>query len=344
MRFLIVGLVAILALIVACQTDDAETDASPTAEPSAPSASTGAPASSPEPTVDSDTASPAPSSTEQPIEDPALGDRVEVGSLDLTVLGIERIDTTPFNQFNNQNFRVFVLATNGRGDVSEEYNVSDFAFELVDMNGITYDAAFGCSGCPGAIDETYLPVGRSVLGYVYFEFPPDRVAVELIYEPLFSLNKARIDLGRVGNEGGVIAPSLVPVRLSNQPTVGDLVQVGDLDLTVLGHGPVDTTRYNQFNDANFSVRVEAVNARGEASEEYNLSAFFAFELIDSDGVHYDSSFGCAGCPEEIDDIDLIRGGRVEGLVYFEVRDEARIVELRYAPLFSLNVARIWIAD
>ena len=259
------------------------------------------------------------------------------------MLGIERIDTTQFNSFNDQNLRVYVLATNARGDEATEYNLSAFwAFELVDPNGVVHDAGLSCTGCPSQIGEVYLPLGRSVLGYVYFEFLPDSEPVELIYEPLLSRNKARIDLTQTGDEAGTRPPASTPERLSGQPEVGDVVRVGSLDLTVLEHGPVATDTYNRFNSANYAVRALAVNARGDADDEYNVSAFLGFELIDTDGIPHDASLGCAGCPEAIDDVDLVRGGRIEGLLYFEVPDDVHIVELRYAPLWSTNAARIWL--
>ena len=96
------------------------------------------------------------------------------------------------------------------------------------------------------------------------------------------------------------------------------------------------------NTANYAVRILALNARGDADDEYNVSAFLGFELIDTDGIPHDASLGCAGCPEAIGDVDLVRGGRIEGLLYFEVPDDVHIVELRYAPLWSTNAARIWL--
>ena len=193
------------------QTPDGDRQATATA----PAAATATPARALTPTATPiSTEAPAGTSTSTPEpapQDPALGDRVQVGSLDLTVLGIERIDTTRFNSFNDANLRMFVLATNARGTESAEYNLSAFwAFKLVDSNGVVHDAGLICAGCPSLIGDAYLPLGRSVLGYVYFEFPPDGDPVQLIYEPLLSGNKARIDLTRTGNEAGTRPPAPTP--------------------------------------------------------------------------------------------------------------------------------------
>ena len=275
-----------------------------------------------------------------PTQDPALGDRVQVDSLDLTVLGIERIDTTQFNSYNDANLRMFVLATNARGAESAEYNLWPLLdFKLVDSNGVVHDAAVTCTGCPSEIGDTYLPLGRSVLGYVYFEFPPDRDPVEFIYEPLLSLNLARIDLTQTGNEAGTRPPELRPERLSGQPQVGDVVRVGSLDLTVLD-GPVATSA---FSGESYAVRILAVDARGDADAVLEL---LGFELIDAHGIHRNASrLVCVDCPgATVGDLDILlaRGGRVEVLVSFEVPDDEHSVEFRYAPLESTNAARIWL--
>ena len=283
-----------------------------------------------------------------PTQDPALGDRVQVDSLDLTVLGIERIDTTQFNSYNEASLRVFVLATNARGAEGAEYNLWPLLdFRLVDSNGVVHDATLLCAGCPSEIGDTYLPPGRSVLGYVYFEFPPDRDPVELIYEPLLSLNSnsARIDLTQTGNEAGTRPPELTPERLSGQPQVGDAVRVGSLDLTVLEHGPFATNNDNPFNSDNYAVRILAVNARGDADAFLEI---LRFELIDAHGIHRNASrLACVDCSaatvdDDISEILLVRGRRVEILVSFGVPDDVHGVELRYAQLESTNAARIWL--
>lgn len=151
---------------------------------------------------------------------------------------------------------------------------------------------------------------------------------------------------------GEAAPSLtggqpVQTRQASQATaerpagMGDLVRVGSLDLTVLS---VDTAfnskQYNQFNDANVGVQIKATNARGDTDEEYNVNSFFAMKLVDSNGIAHDPVLGCAGCPDEITSVDLVRGGSVTGWVYFEIPAGRRVVEFLYAPLFSANKARI----
>ena len=138
------------------------------------------------------------------------------------------------------------------------------------------------------------------------------------------------------------APTATPTPMPQPtatPTPSNTVSVGSLDLTVIGIEWYDSTRHNIFNDANLRVEISALNARGGEGSEYNISATF-FELVDENGITHGASWSCADCPDEIWSIDLVRGGRVRGFVYFEVPADRRLVELIYEPLFSTNKARI----
>lgn len=125
---------------------------------------------------------------------------------------------------------------------------------------------------------------------------------------------------------------------SPQPRIGELISVGSLDLIIHTVEPVDASQYNMFNEANTRVRLTATNARGDADEEYNLSGFY-FALVDSNGIAHDVAL-CAGCPDEISNVDLVNGGRVEGALYFNIPSNRSLVELLYEPLFSGNKVRI----
>jgi hypothetical protein len=121
--------------------------------------------------------------------------------------------------------------------------------------------------------------------------------------------------------------------------IGERVSVGDLDLTVESAEGFNTRTYNQFNDANVRVRLTATNVRGRDDRTYDIS-IFAFKLIDGNGVAYSQTLACAGCPEEISNTSLTRGGTVRGAIYFAVPAGATLNEVRYEPLFSTNKAFI----
>ena len=116
---------------------------------------------------------------------------VRVGSLDLTVRGVELYDSSRHNYLNDANIRVEVEAVNSRGASDEEYTIDSSYFRLVDENGIAHDADWLCTDCPDQISYIHLVRGGRARGYVYFMIPEGRQPVDLIYEPLFSLNRAR---------------------------------------------------------------------------------------------------------------------------------------------------------
>lgn len=299
----------------------------------------------PQPTaVPARTPLPTPPPAQPPSSQPQAGDQVSVGSLDLTVLSVEPYDASQDNQFNDQNVRVLVEAVNVRGDADEEYNLSAFAFKLVDSNGIAHDTGLGCAGCPDEIVGADLVRGGHIRGYVYFAVPANLQLVELIYEPLFSFNKARIRLPAVSSLASAPTPTLTPPvarpSLASQPRIGESVRVGNLDLTILGIESYDSTRHNQFNSANLRVEIEAMNARGAADAEYHLSSW-AFELVDSNGIVRDMGIGgCASCPDTIGSVDLVQGGRIRGYIYFTIPQGRELVELIYRPTASDNKVRI----
>lgn len=123
------------------------------------------------------------------------------------------------------------------------------------------------------------------------------------------------------------------------PGIGDIVSVGSLDLTIVAFEPYDASQHNMFNSANARLHISATNARGDASSEYNLSALY-FKVVDSNGIAHSATFACASCPDEVSNVDLVRGGRVEGYVYFELPAGRPMVEVIYEPLFSTNKARV----
>lgn len=126
-----------------------------------------------------------------------------------------------------------------------------------------------------------------------------------------------------------------------QPKIGSTVKVGDIDLTVLSADTVDTTQFNQFNDANYAVRIRVTNARGDKDKQYTLNQF-TFSLVDQSGVGIDPGLGCSGCPDALPggSVDIVGGGTFEGVVYFKLADGKSATELRFQGLFSGNKTAI----
>ena len=103
-----------------------------------------APTPAPEPTT-------APTATAEPEPDaPGIGDLITVGSLDLTILNVERYDA---GLYIDANVRLHIEAVNARGDEDSEYNLNAYFFKLVDSSGIAYEPypLLCASACPDQI-------------------------------------------------------------------------------------------------------------------------------------------------------------------------------------------------
>lgn len=128
---------------------------------------------------------------------------------------------------------------------------------------------------------------------------------------------------------------------SQASKLGDVIHVGDLDLQIISVTPgFNATSFNQFNDANVAVQLQATNARGKAGATYDFSPALSLKLVDSSGVAHDPA-SCAGCPNEIGDTgsaNLTPGGTVKGTVYYQVPAGATLTQIWYQPLFSTNKA------
>ncbi len=314
-----------------------------------------APTSTPRPTSVSTptftpTAAPTPEATVTQIL--PLPSSIAVGNLDLTVFKVETATKSVSLTPGATTFRVLVQAANNRGIPSREVGFFASQFEVGDANGVTYDAVRSCySGCSSQISREYIPDGRSLTGYLYFDIPGGRQPVELIYDPP-EARKVRVDLSELtASEGDV--PTYLPVKpLSGlQPRLGEKVQLGVFDVTVLDHGPPVTTIYSGIFDVqNYPVRVLIENVRGNRTEDAQLSVGWEFELVGQSGLSYDPPLSCEGCPEHLSEVEIPRGRQVEGLLYFEVPERdgppeiERMVELRYSPAFSDEFTRIWLSE
>ncbi|MEZ4503717.1 MAG: DUF4352 domain-containing protein [Dehalococcoidia bacterium] len=145
------------------------------------------------------------------------------------------------------------------------------------------------------------------------------------------------DAGAATEAATALAPTEAPAA---NPAIGDTVEVGSLDLTVVGVLAVEATQYAPFNEANVAVRIRATNARGEEGQLYNIAPLAAFRLVDAAGVAHQPVAVCANCPAHLTNTDLTRGGTIEAVLYFALPPDPALVELRYAPVFSTNRATI----
>ena len=96
-----------------------------------------------------------------------FGDRVEIGSLDLTIWSASMQDGA---------YRIGFRAQNVRGREGGSYVIAPSYFKIVDSQGVVH-RAHRCTGC------VELVRGGSVAGDVWFTLPAGRSVKEITYEP-----------------------------------------------------------------------------------------------------------------------------------------------------------------
>jgi hypothetical protein len=143
---------------------------------------------------------------------------------------------------------------------------------------------------------------------------------------------AALSGGSTAQSEAAATATATTTTISDKPRPGDTARVGNLDLTVFDViRPFDSAN-GLFTTANTAVRLAAVNSRGDT---YTFSSYLALKLVDDNGIAHSPTI-CMGCPMEIDSVDMVRGGRFAGVVYFDIPAERELVELRYQPFLSTN--------
>jgi hypothetical protein len=119
--------------------------------------------------------------------------------------------------------------------------------------------------------------------------------------------------------------------------VGQTVEVGDIDLTLVDFEVLETGTYSQLSNANVRARVRAVNARGSGDPVYRFAPYAAFRLDDDSGVGRGPQL-CLGCEDPIEAVDLGQGAQIAGWLYFQLDDGQKPATLRYSAPLSRNRA------
>ena len=117
---------------------------------------------------------------------------MRVGSVEIQVLAVETFDATPYNTFNDENFRIRIQVRKIRGD---EYDFALNDWVLITSTGVGIDHSRFCTDCPDPIEALVLYGDQAIEASVYFELPPGRHSfTELRYEPFASTNEGRVPL------------------------------------------------------------------------------------------------------------------------------------------------------
>lgn len=119
--------------------------------------------------------------------------------------------------------------------------------------------------------------------------------------------------------------------------VGQTIEVGDVDLTLVDFEILETGSYSALSNANARARIQVSNDRGRAGEVYRFAPFAGFRLDNTNGVGRGPQL-CLGCEDALDAVDLGLGATVDGWLYFRLEDGEQAATLRYSAPLSRNRA------
>jgi hypothetical protein len=117
--------------------------------------------------------------------------------------------------------------------------------------------------------------------------------------------------------------------------VGQTIEVGDIDLTLVDFEVLESGSYSALSNANARARVRVSNNRGRSGEVYRLAPFAAFRLDDDGGIGRGPLL-CLGCEDALDAVDLGRDASIDGWLYFLLEDGEDAATLRYSAPLSRN--------
>ena len=251
---------------------------------------------------------------------PGLNTPVTVGNLELTVLAVQPYST----RFERANLRVHLRLRKLGGS---EYDFSDSSFQIVDTTGTAYDHNKSCKTCP----DNVIPGGK---GLVLQSAIAAEVSVYFEITDGAYPNRFRFISSSVSSPISVVQ---LPSGVRPAPSDRKIVQIGSLDIQVIGIETFDSTSYSTFNEENIRLRILIRKVKGD---EYDFS-LNEWTLVTSEGLGFEYSRFCVNCPNNVEDIILYGDKWIDSNVYFELpRGRHTITEVRYEPFGSTNEGAI----
>jgi hypothetical protein len=122
--------------------------------------------------------------------------------------------------------------------------------------------------------------------------------------------------------------------------VGEVVSIGDLDLTIVGTAPFQPGK-SASTDANYAVRFRAANARGGRDKPYELT-YTDLKVLDTTGTTRDT-VSCVQCPGVTgDDVSVkIRAGDfVDGTFYYKLPPGVQPNSITYGSQMAKQTAKV----
>lgn len=291
-------------------------------------------------TVTEPTDEPAPAPTPSSF---AVGDIVEMGDLTMVVLGWSTPPGDDFTQPDPGNKFVIVdLLFVNTG--SEADSLSSFLqMELKDSTSQVYDIDLMAAVAAGANSpEGEIAPGERIRGSVGFQTPADAGGLQFVFDAsVFGSGRLFVDLG---DEPVAIEP---PAQLAGETAaetfaVGDIIDLGDLGLTVHGVTFPAGDEFTQPDEGYRFVVVDvAVENRTDTAQ--NISSMLQMQLKDATGQAYDvdlmAQVAAGGASP---DGELAPGETLRGQIGFQVPvDAANLVFVFDGDVFG--VGKVFVA-
>ena len=253
----------------------------------------------------------------------AVGDIIEMGDLTMVVLGWSTPPGDDFTQPEpgNRFIAVDLLFVN-TGSAADSIS-SLLQMELKDADNRSYDIdVFAPSAAGAGSPEGEIAPGERIRGSVGFQAPTDAPGLQFVFDAsVFGGGRIFIDLG---DEPIAVEP---PAQLAGETgtetfAIGDVIEIGDLGLTVHGVTFPAGDEFSQPNEGNRFVVVDvAVENRTDTTQ--NISSLLQMELKDATGQTYDVDLMApVASGGSSPDGELAPGETLRGQVGFQVPSDA----------------------
>lgn len=217
----------------------------------------------------------------------AVGDIIEMNDLTMVVLGWSTPAGNEFTQPDPGNkFVVVDLLFLNTGSTADSLS-SLLQMELKDSTSQVYDIDLMAAIAAGTSSpEGEIAPGERIRGSVGFQTPVDATGLQFVFDAsVFGSGRVFVNLG---DEPVAVEP---PAQLAGEAAVetfavGDVIQIGDLGLTVHGVTFPTGDEFNQPEEGQRFVIVDvAVDNRTETAQ--NISSMLQMQLKDATGQVYD---------------------------------------------------------
>jgi len=298
-----------------------------------------------EPSEEEQTATPtAASTTESPTEEPTqasatesstaestqaapmsyqVGDIISMGDVIMVVLGW---DTPSGNDFSKpdegKKFIAvdLILVNQSESPISVS---SMLQMKLKDATAQVYNVDFAASmAISGNSPDGEISPGERVRGQVGFQVPEDATGLVFVFDAdVWGTGKVFVALGP---EPVLVEP---PEELPGEQTqtvfaIGDVIEIGDLTLTVNEVSSPPGDSFNKPDEGNKFVVVD-VTIKNQSSEAASVSSMLQMSLKDNTGQGYDVDLmASAASGGATPDGEIAPGETIRGQVGFQVPEDA----------------------